>query len=208
MFQLEHIWPQSNLLYQSRCFISSRFLARYGQKEHDFRGFSCGFNCFFCLPSQATGQPYEQYAKMIFMELNDAWSEFDSQGQKPLYWINSERKGARRGCPSWLCHPILQMCPHLLSTYYSRTLQHLPLYLCFDPYFSSHHKQTQNIQLICKDGKRLTELQWPTVWLNKWLPVDKMYLPKVCMWCNIALPCWVSLALKPTHQSKQSHRHV
>lgn len=37
---------------------------------------------------QATGQPYEQYAKMIFMELNDAWSEFESQGQKPLYWIN------------------------------------------------------------------------------------------------------------------------
>lgn len=39
--------------------------------------------CLF--PSQATGQPYEQYAKMIFMELNDAWSEFDSQGQKALY---------------------------------------------------------------------------------------------------------------------------
>uniref|UniRef100_A0A8C9RPI8 Auxilin n=1 Tax=Scleropages formosus TaxID=113540 RepID=A0A8C9RPI8_SCLFO len=36
-------------------------------------------------PDKATGQPYEQYAKMIFMELNDAWSEFDSQGQKPLY---------------------------------------------------------------------------------------------------------------------------
>lgn len=34
---------------------------------------------------QATGKPYEQYAKMIFMELNDAWSEFESQGQKPLY---------------------------------------------------------------------------------------------------------------------------
>ncbi|XP_062279916.1 putative tyrosine-protein phosphatase auxilin isoform X3 [Scomber scombrus] len=36
-------------------------------------------------PDKATGQLYEQYAKMIFMELNDAWSEFDSQGQKPLY---------------------------------------------------------------------------------------------------------------------------
>lgn len=36
-------------------------------------------------PDKATGQPYEQYAKMIFMELNDAWSEFDTQGQKPLY---------------------------------------------------------------------------------------------------------------------------
>ncbi|XP_024921678.1 putative tyrosine-protein phosphatase auxilin isoform X1 [Cynoglossus semilaevis] len=36
-------------------------------------------------PDKAAGQPYEQYAKMIFMELNDAWSEFESQGQKPLY---------------------------------------------------------------------------------------------------------------------------
>uniref|UniRef100_A0A8B9ZKK2 Auxilin n=1 Tax=Anas platyrhynchos TaxID=8839 RepID=A0A8B9ZKK2_ANAPL len=31
------------------------------------------------------GSQYEQYAKMIFMELNDAWSEFENQGQKPLY---------------------------------------------------------------------------------------------------------------------------
>ncbi|XP_062854110.1 putative tyrosine-protein phosphatase auxilin isoform X2 [Trichomycterus rosablanca] len=36
-------------------------------------------------PDKATGKPYEQYAKMIFMELNDAWSEFESQGQKALY---------------------------------------------------------------------------------------------------------------------------
>ncbi|XP_018609363.2 putative tyrosine-protein phosphatase auxilin isoform X2 [Scleropages formosus] len=36
-------------------------------------------------PDKATGQPYEQYARMIFMELNDAWSEFESQGQKALY---------------------------------------------------------------------------------------------------------------------------
>uniref|UniRef100_A0A8C1IGA0 Auxilin n=1 Tax=Cyprinus carpio TaxID=7962 RepID=A0A8C1IGA0_CYPCA len=36
-------------------------------------------------PDKATGQPYEQYAKMIFIELNDAWSEFESQGQKALY---------------------------------------------------------------------------------------------------------------------------
>ncbi|KAJ8376232.1 hypothetical protein SKAU_G00068120 [Synaphobranchus kaupii] len=28
-------------------------------------------------PDKATGEPYEQYAKMIFMELNDAWSEFE-----------------------------------------------------------------------------------------------------------------------------------
>ncbi|MEE6494920.1 hypothetical protein FKM82_001898 [Ascaphus truei] len=36
-------------------------------------------------PDKATGKPYEQYAKMIFMELNDAWSEFENQGQKPLF---------------------------------------------------------------------------------------------------------------------------
>ena len=136
------LYPPGFCQRQNTCFTSLIWI--WPEKEHDFRGFSCGLNCFFCLPSQATGQPYEQYAKMIFMELNDAWSEFDSQGQKPLYWINSERKWASRGCPSWLCHPILKMCPHFLSTYYSRTLQHLPLYLCFDPYFSSH-KQTQNI---------------------------------------------------------------
>ncbi|XP_067886565.1 cyclin-G-associated kinase isoform X2 [Heterodontus francisci] len=36
-------------------------------------------------PDKATGEPYEQYAKMIFMELNDAWSEFENQGSKALF---------------------------------------------------------------------------------------------------------------------------
>lgn len=36
-------------------------------------------------PDKATGQPYEQCAKMIFMELNDAWSEFENQGSRPLF---------------------------------------------------------------------------------------------------------------------------
>ncbi|XP_018099085.1 cyclin-G-associated kinase isoform X2 [Xenopus laevis] len=36
-------------------------------------------------PDKATGQPYEQYAKTIFMELNDAWSEFENQGSRSLY---------------------------------------------------------------------------------------------------------------------------
>lgn len=39
--------------------------------------------CSVCF--QATGQPYEQYAKMIFMELSDAWSEFENQGSKSLF---------------------------------------------------------------------------------------------------------------------------
>lgn len=34
---------------------------------------------------QAAGKPYEEYAKMIFMELNDAWSEFENQGSKALF---------------------------------------------------------------------------------------------------------------------------
>ncbi|XP_004432258.1 PREDICTED: cyclin-G-associated kinase [Ceratotherium simum simum] len=36
-------------------------------------------------PDKAAGQPYEQYARMIFMELNDAWAEFESQGSRPLF---------------------------------------------------------------------------------------------------------------------------
>ncbi|XP_047305985.1 cyclin-G-associated kinase isoform X38 [Homo sapiens] len=36
-------------------------------------------------PDKAAGQPYEQHAKMIFMELNDAWSEFENQGSRPLF---------------------------------------------------------------------------------------------------------------------------
>ncbi|XP_058402474.1 cyclin-G-associated kinase isoform X3 [Diceros bicornis minor] len=36
-------------------------------------------------PDKAAGQPYEQYARMIFMELNDAWAEFESQGSRPFF---------------------------------------------------------------------------------------------------------------------------
>ncbi|XP_066136180.1 cyclin-G-associated kinase isoform X3 [Saccopteryx bilineata] len=36
-------------------------------------------------PDKATGQPYEQQARLIFMELSDAWSEFESQGARPLF---------------------------------------------------------------------------------------------------------------------------
>ncbi|KAG8454525.1 hypothetical protein GDO86_000952 [Hymenochirus boettgeri] len=36
-------------------------------------------------PDKATGQPYEQYARMIFMELKDAWSEFENQGSRSLF---------------------------------------------------------------------------------------------------------------------------
>nr|XP_058157910.1 cyclin-G-associated kinase isoform X2 [Dasypus novemcinctus] len=36
-------------------------------------------------PDKATGQPYEQHARMVFMELSDAWSEFEAQGSRPLF---------------------------------------------------------------------------------------------------------------------------
>ncbi|XP_040093661.1 cyclin-G-associated kinase isoform X2 [Oryx dammah] len=36
-------------------------------------------------PDKARGQPYEQYARMMFMELSDAWAEFESQGSRPLF---------------------------------------------------------------------------------------------------------------------------
>ncbi|XP_053778598.1 cyclin-G-associated kinase isoform X2 [Desmodus rotundus] len=36
-------------------------------------------------PDKAVGQPYEQQARMVFMELSDAWSEFESQGARPLF---------------------------------------------------------------------------------------------------------------------------
>ncbi|XP_076992289.1 cyclin-G-associated kinase isoform X3 [Tamandua tetradactyla] len=36
-------------------------------------------------PDKAAGQPYEQHAKMIFMELSDAWAEFESQGARSLF---------------------------------------------------------------------------------------------------------------------------
>ncbi|KAM7017607.1 cyclin-G-associated kinase [Tautogolabrus adspersus] len=36
-------------------------------------------------PDKATDKPYEDYAKMIFMELNDAWTEFENQGSKALF---------------------------------------------------------------------------------------------------------------------------
>ena len=68
IFELPFFWPLS--------YVHKNVLF-----EHVIDAF---FRLFF-LSRQATGQPYEQYAKMIFMELNDAWSEFESQGQKPLY---------------------------------------------------------------------------------------------------------------------------
>lgn len=36
-------------------------------------------------PDKAAGQPYEQQARMIFMELSDAWAEFETQGARPLF---------------------------------------------------------------------------------------------------------------------------
>jgi len=39
----------------------------------------------FVLVGQLTGHPHENLARLIFIELNDAWSEFEETGMKPLY---------------------------------------------------------------------------------------------------------------------------
>ncbi|XP_064605296.1 cyclin-G-associated kinase-like [Liolophura sinensis] len=36
-------------------------------------------------PDKLTGSPHEKIAKLIFMELNDAWAEFEKQGMQSLY---------------------------------------------------------------------------------------------------------------------------
>ncbi|XP_064624452.1 cyclin-G-associated kinase-like isoform X2 [Lineus longissimus] len=36
-------------------------------------------------PDKMVGGPHEEFAKLVFMELNDAWSEFEEQGMKSLY---------------------------------------------------------------------------------------------------------------------------
>jgi hypothetical protein len=40
------------------------------------------FEIFFF---QLGGSPHESLAKMIFMELNDAWAQFEEEGMKSLY---------------------------------------------------------------------------------------------------------------------------
>lgn len=34
---------------------------------------------------QHTGEPHEELARSIFLELNEAWSLFEESGSKPLY---------------------------------------------------------------------------------------------------------------------------
>lgn len=36
---------------------------------------------------QLGGSPHESLAKLIFMELSDAWAQFEEEGMKSLYWI-------------------------------------------------------------------------------------------------------------------------
>ena len=40
--------------------------------------------CLIVHPDKATGKPHEDYAKLIFMELNDAWAEFEEKGMQSL----------------------------------------------------------------------------------------------------------------------------
>ncbi|XP_076811741.1 cyclin-G-associated kinase-like isoform X1 [Clavelina lepadiformis] len=41
--------------------------------------------CLIVHPDKATGKPHEEFAKLIFMELNDAWAEFEEKGMQNLY---------------------------------------------------------------------------------------------------------------------------
>lgn len=110
------MWCVLYQLCRSSCFYHFNISTscKCNRLEADFLlCFTC--LCFLSLPPQATGKPYEQYAKMIFMELNDAWSEFDSQGQKPLYWIRTDRKWVMSGCPCWFCHLTWNMSPALVN---------------------------------------------------------------------------------------------
>lgn len=74
------------------------------------------------------------------------------------------------------------MCHHLWLTYYGHTLQHLPLYLCFDPYLCSRHTQTQNSQLICKDGKILQNYSAQTNSVTDQMTPCSANVPTYCMY--------------------------
>uniref|UniRef100_H2ZA91 Auxilin n=1 Tax=Ciona savignyi TaxID=51511 RepID=H2ZA91_CIOSA len=41
--------------------------------------------CLIVHPDKATGKPHEEYAKLIFIELSDAWAEFEEKGSQALF---------------------------------------------------------------------------------------------------------------------------
>ena len=41
--------------------------------------------CLIVHPDKAAGLPHEEYAKLIFMELNDAWADFQDKGAQNLF---------------------------------------------------------------------------------------------------------------------------
>ena len=41
--------------------------------------------CLCIHPDKHTGTPHQELTKLIFMELNDAWAEFEESGAKSLY---------------------------------------------------------------------------------------------------------------------------
>nr|XP_018668596.1 cyclin-G-associated kinase isoform X1 [Ciona intestinalis] len=41
--------------------------------------------CLIVHPDKATGKPHEEYAKLIFIELSDAWAEFEEKGMQALF---------------------------------------------------------------------------------------------------------------------------
>ena len=46
---------------------------------------SLSYNQMYLCSFQLTGEPHENLARQIFIELNDAWSEFEETGMQSLY---------------------------------------------------------------------------------------------------------------------------
>lgn len=98
-------------------------------------------------------------------------------------------------CPCRFCYLTWNVSP-LWSTYYSHNPQHLPLYLCFDPCFSSRHANTKHPVGCRTTVSRLNSVRKDSLYCSS-------SLSTYSLWCNIVLPCWLSIALnQPTNQSR------
>lgn len=155
---------------------------------------SVQFSYLCVLTLQATGQPYEQYAKMIFMELNDAWSEFESQGQKPLYWINkwepvSEERTSlliMLSVPKNVSPPLVNILqPHHAASTFMTFLSHTSL--------QTHRTQTP-LQNSGSQTNHVTELI---------TPYSKSTYQLYTCGAIMSFPCRVSSSLNhPTYQTR------
>lgn len=118
--------------------------------------------CLCILTLQATGQPYEQYAKMIFMELNDAWSEFESQGQKPLYWINKWEQVSEERTSVLIMSSLPKKCVTTSGQHTVLQPHHAAsTFMTFLSHSSLHTHRTQTPLQNCGSPTTVTELITP-----------------------------------------------